>query len=174
MFTGCGQPYYSIFERVAEAACEFLAPEDFEDCTNDRDVPRGLANHLYAVAPLRVSEEENKGITDLPAFILAKYSDARTESLVQKTLENVFSRAKVQELLGDAIKNLTMRQAASIFKEFALMSHFLKQLCQQHFQPRFGATVDKFLQLTNSRRTIPQNRVLDRIAVEDILAKLLQ
>mgnify|MGYP007004445961 CR=1 FL=1 len=67
-----------------------------------------------------------------------------------------------------------MRFVLPIFKEFALMGHFLKQMCQQHFQARFGATVDNFLQIKNSRRVIPLGRVIERSVKDGVLRKLVQ
>ena len=68
----------------------------------------------------------------------------------------------------------TYRAVLPIFKEFALLGHFLKHMCHQHLQPRCGAVIDSFLQLKNSRRTIPLNRVAERSQVENALSNLIQ
>ena len=80
----------------------------------------------------------------------------------------------MQRMTAPDQNNVKMRSVLPIFKEFALMGHFLKQMCQQHFQPRFGATVDNFLQIKNSRRVIPLGRVIERSAKDKVLWKLVQ
>ena len=96
MFTECGIPYFSTFVTNADAACEMLSDVELIECTEDRTVCRRLANHLYADGPLRVSQREGQGITDLNAFVLAKATDAPTRELMLATLKNVFSKAMVQ------------------------------------------------------------------------------
>lgn len=83
MFTESGQPYYTTFEKDERAACVHLDEEELEECTNNRDITRRVANHLYADGPLRVSEQEGEGITDLRAFILATCGDDKTQRLMQ-------------------------------------------------------------------------------------------
>jgi hypothetical protein len=83
MFTESGQPYYTTFEKDSRAACVHLDEEELLECTNNRAITRRVANHLYADGPLKVSEQEGEGITDLRAFLLATCGDAKTQSLMQ-------------------------------------------------------------------------------------------
>jgi len=51
-------------------------------------------------------------------------------------------------------------------KEFGVLGHFLKSMCQQHFKPRFGVMIDNFVQIFNSRRLVSADGLLSIETVE--------
>ena len=67
------------------------------------------------------------------------------------------------------------RHALIILKEFAVLGHFLKCMCQQHFKPRFGVMIDNFVQIYNSRRLVSDDTLLSKNDVHlEITQKILQ
>ena len=130
--------------------------------SSNLDTPRRVANHLYADGPMKVSHEACEGITDLKWFLNAPLSDANMRSLLEKTLLSIFSADLVHSFLADKTEDgqNAQRLALSMLKEFAVLGHYLRSMCQQHFKPRFGVMIDNFIQIINSRRIVSDATLL--------------
>ncbi len=155
-FSDDGQPQYEQF-------CDprwpryFLSNDEVVAC-HKADCFKMPANHLYAEGPMQLIQGDTLGINSLPAFINATQQD-NTELMnnLQVTLNNIFTEELLQKtglLDYDKAHNDSWVLSMKTFKFFALMGHFAKTMCQQHFKVRFGAIVDSFLPLTSSRRLL--------------------
>jgi hypothetical protein len=129
-----------------------------------------VANHLYAHGPLVFSEESHKGITDLKAFLLANVNDERTYKLLWTTLLNIFSVGYISKTIDMSTNEQSLLQnALAIVKRFGVLCHYLKNMCQQHFKPRFGVMIDNFIQIVNSRRLVTHDKLLSRVDISQVL-----
>lgn len=65
-----------------------------------------------------------------------------------------------------------LQRSLTIVKRFGVLCHYLKNLCQQHFKPRFGVMVDNFIQIVNSRRLVTHDKLLSRVDLSQVLIEV--
>ena len=136
-----------------------------------------MANHLYARGPLVFSHpgtEGTEGITDLRSYLLASVTDEKTQQLLWKTLENIFTKKFIESTIDlKTNEDEFLSRAMAIAKRFGVLSHFLKNLCQQHCKPTFGVMIDNFIRIDNSRRLVTDDvKLLTREEVKGILVTI--
>ena len=77
-------------------------------------------------------------------------------------MRNIFSRGYFLSTIAEADSKTLLQRSLTIVKRFGVLCHYLKNLCQQHFKPRFGVMVDNFVQIVNSRRLVTHDKLLSR------------